>query len=178
VAELADALDSKSSSRKAVWVRFPPAVPRKFCLSWNSEERWLFRARRPLTRRVYLLRALTTRSVLHLHPSHASFNIQPVNSVVRFNLSSSQVMIWLMLAVALAAGCAYDSWKDQYTVLWEQRESGAISEEEYQAKVRRLSETTPSTAVDVPDPPINGMVEGLLGGTSSDEAADNRQQRQ
>src|SRR5690606_35747157 len=30
VAELADALDSKSSSRKRVWVRFPPpALPRK-----------------------------------------------------------------------------------------------------------------------------------------------------
>src|SRR5438093_901957 len=27
VAELADALDSKSSARKGVWVRFPPAVP-------------------------------------------------------------------------------------------------------------------------------------------------------
>ena len=27
VAELADALDSKSSARKGVWVRFPPSVP-------------------------------------------------------------------------------------------------------------------------------------------------------
>jgi hypothetical protein len=35
VAELADALDSKSSGRKAVWVRAPPpAMPLKYSFTW------------------------------------------------------------------------------------------------------------------------------------------------
>src|SRR5438034_6137890 len=41
VAELADALDSKSSDRKIVWVRAPP--PARFFKRWNlSVQRWTF----------------------------------------------------------------------------------------------------------------------------------------
>ena len=37
MAELADALDSKSSARKGVWVRFPPSVP-----SFSTVRAYLF----------------------------------------------------------------------------------------------------------------------------------------
>jgi len=80
-------------------------------------------------------------------------------------------MIVLMVAAVMTTGCA---WNNPEAELWRQRESGQISQQEYEDTLRNLREARSQGGVKYDEPPIAGIARDVTGGASSDEASENQ----